>query len=113
MRVPSRMLRVASVAMMEGILTPRIKPGVDQADGQAAQQDEAHAEQDLGGRGLDADQERGEDHAKADRGPNGKVDVADEEGMGLGEGGHDQGQRQDQDLGDVGGVDESRESGWW
>jgi hypothetical protein len=38
-----------------------------------------------------------------------KVEIADQEGVGLGDGGHDQRQGQDQDLVDVGGVDEARE----
>ena len=63
--IPSRMLRVARVAMIDGILTPRIRPGVDQS----------RLRRRRGGSrptpiriwrdgGLGADQEGGEDHAE-------------------------------------------------
>ena len=94
--IPSRMLNVASVAMIEGILTAD-QAGVDEAEGDAAQEDDADPEQDLRG-SLGADQERGDDDPEADHAADGEVEVADEERVGLRHGDDDQGQGQDEDL---------------
>jgi hypothetical protein len=82
---------------------------IDEAQGDAADQDDADPEQDLGEGSLVADQERGDDHPEADHAADRQIEIPDQDRVGLGHRGHDQGERQDQDLLDVVGVDEARE----
>ena len=58
------MLRVARVAMIDGILKSADQTGVDQSEGEAGEEDRADPEQDLGGGRVGADQERGDDDAR-------------------------------------------------
>ena len=107
--IPSRMLSVASVAMIEGILTPRTRPALTSPRARPQREDRRDADQDLGGGGLGTDQEGGDDHAEGDHRPHRQVEIADEERVGLAHGHHGQRHGEEQDGGDVRSVDEPGE----
>ena len=107
--IPSRMLSVAKVAMSDGILRPLINSGVHQPKAETAAEDRRDPEDDFDRRGVAADQERPDDDPEADHRPDGEVEIPDEDGMRLGDGGQRQGHRQKQDRGEVGPVEKSVE----
>ena len=96
--IPSRMLNVARVAMIEGILSPRIRPALTRPRATPQRRMTPIPIRIWGTRSLGADQERGDDHPETDHAADGEIEVPDEERMGLSHRGDDQGERQDEDL---------------
>ena len=93
-------------------LEPADQAGVDQAERRARRRGSTPTPIRIAdGGGVGADQEGADDDAEADHRPDREVEVPDQERMGLGDRGDDQRQRQEQDLRDVGRVDEPGEPG--
>ena len=96
--IPSRMLNVARVAMIEGIFSPRIRPALTRPRATPHSEDDTDPDQDLGNGGIGTDQEGGDDDPEADHPAHGEIEVPHEQCMGLRQRGDDQGERQDEDL---------------
>ena len=111
--IPFRMLRVASVAMIDGILSPRTRTAFTNPRTRPRPKMAPTPSSDLGGGGVGADQERGDHHAERDHGPDREVEVADEERVGLPHRHHGQRHGEEQDVGDVRPVDEPRGTASW
>src|SRR5690606_28406680 len=90
-------------------LHPPHEAGVHQAQQHPGPEDRRHADDDLSATGVGPDQVGGDDHAEADHRPDGQIEVADEDGVGLADGRHRQRHRQQQDVVDVRGVEEPLE----
>src|SRR5690606_6602247 len=87
------------------------QPGIDQSEQESAPQHRRHADDDLRGGGLGADEEGGDNHAEAAHRPDGEVEIAHEDGVGLADRHYGERHRQQQDVVDVGGVHEPVEPG--
>ena len=81
--IPSRMLNVARVAMIEGILSPRISPALTRPRATPQRRTITDPDQDLGDGGVGADHEGSDDHPEADHAADGEIEIPDEECMGL------------------------------
>ena len=82
--IPSRMLSVASVAISDGILTPRISTALTSPSPRPQARIDLDPDEDLERRGVGADQERADHDAEADHRPHRQVEVPDQEWRGSG-----------------------------
>ena len=96
--IPSRMLSVARVAMIDGILSPRIRPALTRPRATPQSRMTPIPISDLEAEASAPIRNEAMTTPRPIIAADGEIEVPDEERMGLRHGGDDQGQRQDEDL---------------